>query len=98
MFTRAPATNGHAAPALPTLTRFVDLTAAFTAEATAAHDAYTSGKPRGPVSGLRTLDAELGGCFEPGLHVLHGVPGSGKTALANQVAAHCGRPALIVSC
>jgi replicative DNA helicase len=50
------------------------------------------------VSSFPTLDAELSGAFMPGLHVIHGGPGTGKTAWALQVAATCGTPALFVSC
>jgi replicative DNA helicase len=49
------------------------------------------------VSGLTGLDEAVGGALEPGLHVLHGGPGVGKTAFALQVAAVCGFPALYVT-
>ena len=56
-------------------------------------EARTKGLRRGPVSGLSGLDEAVGGALEPGLHVLHGGPGVGKTAIALQMAAACGFPA-----
>ncbi len=67
-------------------------------EAEAARAAYESGTPRGPITALPHLDRHLGGFLCPGLHVVHGAPGTGKTALALQIAASCGAPALFVSC
>src|SRR5688500_15793360 len=84
-------------PHSPTLARMADLLAPFEAEAQAAHTAAQQGFPRGPHTGLPTLDRALGGHLTPGLHILHGSPGSGKTALGGQVAATCGMPALQVS-
>lgn len=68
------------------------------AAATAARRARTSGNPIGPVTGLPRLDQALGGALPPGLNILLGQPGAGKTALALQVAASCLCPALFVSC
>src|SRR5918998_209612 len=62
-----------------------------------ASDARTKNVPRGPVSGIASLDAALGGVLHPGLHIVHGGPGVGKTAWALQVAGTCGVPALYVS-
>lgn len=59
--------------------------------------ARSSGLAVGPISGLKKLDAELGGCLAPGLHILQGAPGTGKTALGLYISAHCGGPALYVS-
>jgi len=86
-------TNGHAATDTtpPTMTRLGDLLAEWEREATAAYDALQTGRLRGSVTGLSTLDRELG-------NVLHGSPGTGKTAFGLQVAATCGFAALIVSC
>ena len=75
-----------------------DLAEMWTAEAEAARAALLSGAPRGPVTGFPTIDRELGGYLRPGLHYVHGEPGTGKTAYALQVAAQCGTPALFVSC
>ncbi|MDP8909300.1 MAG: DnaB helicase C-terminal domain-containing protein [Chloroflexota bacterium] len=85
-------------PSAPRLTRLGDLLGELEADAAAAHDAYTSGTPRGPVTTLKTLDRELGGALASGTHVLHAGPGAGKTALALQIAADCGFPALFVTC
>jgi replicative DNA helicase len=49
------------------------------------------------VTGLRALDDALGGVLQPGLHVVHGGPGAGKTAFCLQVAGTCGFPALYVT-
>jgi len=92
--------NSHAATDTtpPTMTRLGDLLTEWEQEATAAYDALQTGRPRGPMTGFSTLDRELGNVLSPGLHVLHGSPGTGKTAFGLQVAATCGFPALIVSC
>src|SRR5262249_16936954 len=67
------------------------------ADAQAAFDARVNGIPRGPVTGLRSLDDALGGVLQPGLHIVHGGPGVGKTALGLQIAGTCGFPALYVT-
>jgi replicative DNA helicase len=67
------------------------------ADAEAAHAARLAGVARGPVTGLMRLDRELGGYLAPGLHFLMAEPGTGKTALALQVAGTCGTPAVYVS-
>jgi replicative DNA helicase len=82
----------------PRLYRLGDLLQDFQEEATAAHAAKVSGHARGPISRFLALDDAIGGAFAPGLHMLHGGPGTGKTALALQIAATCGFPALFVSC
>jgi replicative DNA helicase len=53
---------------------------------------------RGPQTGFEALDRHLGYALAPGLHAMHGNTGAGKTAFAWQLAAHCGFPALFVSC
>jgi len=68
------------------------------ADAEAAHDAYTAGLPRGPITGLASLDRELGGWLQPGLHILHSNSGTGKTALGWQAVTSARHPALFVSC
>ena len=103
--TAEPSTNGSSHtratpptdPSVPRLLRLGDLLGDLAADAAAAHEAFTSGTPRGPVTGLKTLDRELGGALAPGTHVLHAGPGAGKSALALQIAATCGGPALYVS-
>jgi len=68
------------------------------AEAALLHAAHESGQQRGAVTGIARLDAEISGALAPGIHILHGSPGSGKTAFGLQTAATCGCPALIVTC
>lgn len=82
----------------PRLARLGDLLGDFEAESRLAHEAYTSGQPQGPVSGFQKLDTELGGRFQPGIHVIHGGPGVGKTAFLLQLGAAGPSPCLLVSC
>jgi replicative DNA helicase len=84
--------------ATPRLYKLGDLLQDFAADASSAHQAYLTGQARGPVSRFAWLDETISGAFSPGLHMLHGGPGTGKTALALQIAATCGCPALFVSC
>lgn len=64
------------------------------ADATEAHEARTTGKPRGPITGLKRLDQEIGGTLpKDALTMILGNSGTGKTALAGQIAADCGFPA-----
>lgn len=90
---RAP----HGDPA-PCLIRLADLLGDWDADAEARFRARQEKRPLGPVTGLKGLDAALGQALAPGLHILHGVPGVGKTAFALQTAAGCGCPCLYVSC
>jgi replicative DNA helicase len=78
--------------------RLGDLIGALRDDAAAAYEARQTGRPRGPVTRIPMLDDALGGALQPGLHVLHASPGAGKTALALQIAATCGFPALFVAC
>ena len=55
------------------------------------------GSPGGPVTGLAPVDIALGGYLAEGLHILHGAPGTGRTALSLQIAATCGAAALFVT-
>ena len=93
---KVPPDGARDAPAR--LMRFGDLLREFGDDAQAAHTARLSGVPRGPISGLKSLDRELSGAWLPGLHWIHGNAGAGKTAFALQVAATCGAPALFVTC
>jgi replicative DNA helicase len=86
-----------APPERPRLVRLGDLLGDMEADAAAAHEAWTTGKPRGPVTGLKPLDRELGGVLQPGLHVLHSNSGTGKTAFAWQVACTALHPSVYVS-
>lgn len=76
---------------------FRDLLDEWEQDAIDAHEAFTTGQPRGPVTGFPTLDEHLGGWLPVGFNVLHAAPGAGKTAWALQVAADCGAPALYVT-
>lgn len=82
----------------PRVMRMSDLLGEFVNDAAARHEARLTGKPMGAVTGFPKLDDALGGSLAPGLHILHGSPGSGKTAFALQVAALCECPALFVTC
>jgi replicative DNA helicase len=62
----------------PRLFRLGALLTEWEADAQAAHLAYTTGTPRGPITSLPSLDRELGGALAPGVHVLHAGPGVGK--------------------
>jgi replicative DNA helicase len=67
------------------------------ADANAAHEAYSTGTPRGPHIFLPKLAQTLDGAWSTGVHVLHGVPGAGKTAWGLQAAAQSNVPTLYVS-
>jgi replicative DNA helicase len=60
-------------------------------------EARAEGRVLGPVTGLSVVDDALGGHLPPGVNVLTGAPGAGKTALAVQVAAACGINAVYVT-
>lgn len=81
----------------PRLTLLSDLVAEFVADTEAALKALETGRPRGPVTGLASVDQLLGTYLSPGLHVLQGAPGCGKTALALQISSDCFYPCLYVS-
>lgn len=91
-------TSGTAGAPSPRVMRLGDLLGEWEADAKAANDALINQTARGPVTGFPILDRELGGALWPGLHILHGQPGAGKTAFALQVAAQCGVPCLFISC
>jgi replicative DNA helicase len=80
------------------LVSFQSLLEEWQLDAEAAYDARVNKTPRGPISGLSKLDRELGEAFSPGPHLIHGQPGTGKTALALQIAASCGCPCVYVTC
>jgi replicative DNA helicase len=92
-----PAAAPDAKP-LPRLCQLSQLLGDFEADATASYEARANGTPRGPMTGLPKLDRELNGALSPGLHIVHGQPGAGKTAFVLQVAANAGCPALLVTC
>jgi len=96
--TQKPANAPETVPETPKLYRMGDLLGEWEKDAFESHAAFAENRPRGPVSGLPALDRDLGGALSPGLHILHGAPGTGKTALGLQVAASCGVPSLFVTC
>jgi len=98
VITPPPPPAGAGEPSTPRALRLGDLLAEWEADATAAHLALTTGQARGPVSPFPSLTCAMGGAFWPGLHIMHGQPGAGKTAFALQVAASCGCPCLFISC
>src|SRR5687768_2449406 len=95
--TAPPAPLSQDSPRQPPPLPLAALLGEWEADAQAAFDARVKGIPRGPVTGLAGVDEALGGVLQPGLHVVHGGPGVGKTALGLQIAATCGFPALYVS-
>src|SRR6266851_1680460 len=64
------ATNGTSgiADERPRLVRLASLLDDWQLDAEAAHLAYTTGTPRGPITSLPSLDRELGGALAPGVH------------------------------
>lgn len=56
-----------------------------------------SGIPLGPKTGMPGLDDLLGGYLEPGIHLLLGRTGHGKSALAWQWTVGCGVPAVYLT-
>jgi replicative DNA helicase len=81
----------------PTLYPLANLLGDWQADAEAAYEARQSGIARGPVTGLAGVDTVLGGCLSPGVTVLSGNTGVGKTALGLQMATDCGAGCLYVS-
>jgi hypothetical protein len=67
------------------------LVAAMVSQGGEEYLARQEGRALGPVTGLPELDLLLGGRLQPGVHVLTGPPGLGKTAMAVQIAADCGQ-------
>jgi replicative DNA helicase len=86
------------APETPRLYQLSDILGKVEADARAAHEARTTGHPRGSITGLKKVDFELGGALPEGATVLLGNTGAGKTAFALQAAASNPYPSLFVSC
>jgi len=74
----------------PRIRLLPDILGDLEAEAGRAHQQRLTGRTGGPVTGLAPVDIALGGYLAEGLHILHGAPGTGKTALVLQIAANCG--------
>ncbi len=74
-----------------------ELAAAAEQEVIQAEAARQAGRQLGPSTGFVGLDDIVGGHLKPGVHVLLGGTGVGKTALALQIAATCGAPTLYVT-
>jgi replicative DNA helicase len=83
---------------LPPSLTLGSLVDALFADAEKRRAALLDKRPLGPVSGLKSLDEALGRAFAPGLHVVHGSPGVGKTAFALQIGSSCLFPCLFVTC
>jgi hypothetical protein len=82
----------------PQLTTPTKIVPPLVADFTARQSALDAGRPLGAVSGIPALDDVLSGSFMPGLHIVNGSPGIGKTAFVLQLAGACLCPSLFVSC
>jgi hypothetical protein len=82
-------------PRLYALSSLIDTA---TADAQARYDSQRNGTPLGALTPIPELTKALGGALSVGVHILHGSPGSGKTAFALQTASKCQCPALFVTC
>lgn len=85
-------------PSKPQAYRMGDLLNDWDLFAEEVYDARLGNKPMGIRTGLSKVDEAIGGVLHPGLHSIQGGPGVGKSALALQIAATCGLPALFVTC
>jgi replicative DNA helicase len=82
----------------PRLWLLAQLVAEAVNDATDAHEARKSGQPRGPLTGLKRLDREIGGSLpKNALTMILGNTGAGKTAFAGQIAADCRCPAVYLT-
>ena len=82
----------------PTLSCLLDLVPDLAYDSERRFFARSQGVQIGPRPPFERLASALGGAFEPGLHMMPGAPGTGKTALALQIACECGAPAIFISC
>jgi replicative DNA helicase len=81
------------------LIRLRDLIAEGFDEATKRHDALKNDTSLGPKVALSSkLSRAIGGRIPLGVSVMHGAPGTAKTALVNQLAAEAGCPSILVTC
>jgi replicative DNA helicase len=94
-----PKPNGNQPPPDDALrvVRLRDLIADFEADVEAKHRAKAEGRKLGPSTGHPKLDSKLGEYLVPGLHLIQGAPGAGKSAFALQMGGHCGFPCLYIS-
>ncbi len=75
-----------------------DIIGAVVKDASEANEARKTGQLRGPATGLKTLDFQIGGALpKVGPCMVLGNTGAGKTAFVSQIAANCGFPALFVT-
>lgn len=87
-----------AASPTPRVFRCADIIGEVVKEAGEANEARKSGQPRGPITGLKSLDEKIGGALPKiGPCMVLGNTGAGKTAFVSQIAANCGFPALFVT-
>ena len=92
-----PTGNQPPADDAPRIVRLRDLIADFEADVEAKHKAKEEGRKLGPSTGHSKLDSKLGEYLVPGLHLIQGAPGAGKSAFALQMGGHCGFPCLYIS-
>jgi len=85
-------------PSSPRVVRLRDMLSIWKEDAALRHEAHSNKRLLGPITGFEKLDKSIGGSLSPGLHFLTGDAGTGKTALALQIAAECGFPALFITC
>lgn len=70
----------------------------YLAEADVVKRYRASGEPLGPTTGsFKGLTTSIGGYTPPGLFIVHGQPGVGKTAFCAQISAEAGFPAIYVT-
>ena len=102
---RDSSTSDNAAPKvkpepkpLPRLWPLQSLLGEVVNDATEAHNARRNNEPRGPITGLKSLDREIGGAIpKDALTMILGNTGAGKTAFAGQICAHCACPAVYLT-
>lgn len=82
---------------LPRALRISTLRDLVETQAEADYSQQALGKRIHPGTGFERFDYLTGGGLQPGLHIMSGDPGQGKTALALQIATDCGFPALYVT-
>jgi replicative DNA helicase len=82
----------------PRTAKLGDLIGEFLVDVEARKTAKDAGRNLGAVVPFPELNKAIGEYLPIGFNALLGSPGSGKSALALQIAAECGCPALYVSC